>query len=38
VEADAYMSVTEGEGVDDVLERSVVAVGYEPDIPPSRRD
>ena len=38
VEADAYMSVTSGEGVEDVLERAVDAVGYEPDIPPSRRE
>ncbi|WP_224267886.1 NOG1 family protein [Haloprofundus salinisoli] len=38
VEADAYMSVTEGEGVDDVLDMAVDAVGFEPDIPPSRRE
>jgi nucleolar GTP-binding protein len=33
VEAEAYMSVTEDENVDDVLERAVVAVGYEPELP-----
>ena len=33
VEAEAYMSVTEDENVDDVLERAAVAVGYEPDLP-----
>ncbi|QCJ45738.1 NOG1 family protein [Haloprofundus sp. MHR1] len=38
VDADAYMSVTEGEGVDDVLDMAVDAVGFEPDIPPSRRE
>jgi nucleolar GTP-binding protein len=37
VEADAYMSVTNDEGVEDVLDLAVDAVGYEPDIPPSRR-
>ncbi|MFW5911500.1 MAG: NOG1 family protein [Halolamina sp.] len=36
VEADAYMSVTEGENVDDVLDTLVAAVDWEPDIPPSR--
>jgi len=38
VEADAYMSVTESEGVDDALDAAVAAVDWEPDIPPSRRD
>jgi nucleolar GTP-binding protein len=33
VEADAYMSVTEGENVDAVLDRLVEAVGYEPELP-----
>ncbi|MBP1986317.1 NOG1 family protein [Halolamina salifodinae] len=36
VEADAYMSVAEGENVDDVLDTVVEAVDWEPDIPPSR--
>jgi nucleolar GTP-binding protein len=38
VEADAYMSVTEGENVDGVLDLAVDAVGFEPDIPPSRKE
>ena len=38
VEADAYMSITEDENVDAVLDLAVEAVGYEPDIPPSRRN
>jgi len=33
VEADHYMSVTEGENVDGVLDAAVEAVGYEPDLP-----
>ncbi|QLG61284.1 NOG1 family protein [Halorarum salinum] len=33
VDADAYMSVTEGENVDGVLDLAVEAVGYEPDLP-----
>ncbi|WP_336001640.1 NOG1 family protein [Halorientalis halophila] len=33
VEADHYMSVTEGENVDAVLDAAVEAVGYEPDLP-----
>ena len=33
VEADAFMSVTEGENVDGVLDLAVEAVGYEPDLP-----
>jgi nucleolar GTP-binding protein len=37
VEADAYMSVSEGENVDDVLDMAVEAVGFEPDVPPSRQ-
>jgi nucleolar GTP-binding protein len=36
VEADAYMSVTEGDNVDGVLDTVVEAVDWEPDIPPSR--
>jgi len=38
VEADAYMSVADGEGVEAVLDAAVEAVGHEPDIPPSRRE
>ncbi|WP_080506583.1 NOG1 family protein [Halolamina pelagica] len=38
VEADAYMSVTEGENVDAVLDTVVEAVDWTPDIPPSRND
>jgi nucleolar GTP-binding protein len=38
VEADAYMSVTEGEGVEELLDLAVDAVDYEPDVPPSRLD
>ncbi|WP_224448486.1 NOG1 family protein [Haloprofundus salilacus] len=38
VEADAYMSITENDGVDNVLDMAVDAVGFEPDIPPSRRE
>ena len=38
VDADAYMSVTEGENVDGVLDLAVEAVGFEPDIPPSRQE
>ena len=33
VEADAYMSITEEEGIDEVLGMAVDAVGYEPDLP-----
>lgn len=33
VEADYYMSVTEGENVDTVLSAAVEAVGYEPELP-----
>ncbi|MEF8851023.1 MAG: GTPase [Haloarculaceae archaeon] len=33
VEADYYMSVTEGENVETVLEAAVEAVGYDPDLP-----
>ena len=33
VEADAYMSVTNDEGVDGVLELAIEAVGFEPDLP-----
>jgi len=33
VEADAYMSITEEEGIDEVLGMAVEAVGYEPDLP-----
>ncbi|MFC6824012.1 NOG1 family protein [Halopelagius fulvigenes] len=38
VEADLYMSVENEESIDDVLDAAVDAVGYEPDIPPSRRE
>jgi len=31
-------SVTEGENVDGVLDLAVEAVGFEPDIPPSRQE
>ncbi|MEA1931515.1 MAG: GTPase [Euryarchaeota archaeon] len=33
VEADAYMSVTNDEGVDEVLELAIEAVGFEPELP-----
>jgi nucleolar GTP-binding protein len=33
VEADRYMSVTEGENVDATLDAAVEAVGYEPELP-----
>jgi nucleolar GTP-binding protein len=33
VEADAYMSITEDEGVDDAVDLAVDAVGFEPDLP-----
>ncbi len=33
VEADAYMSVTNEEGVEEVLELAIEAVGFEPDLP-----
>ncbi|MEF8775574.1 MAG: GTPase [Haloarculaceae archaeon] len=33
VDADHYMSVTEGEGVEEVLEAAVAAVDYEPELP-----
>jgi nucleolar GTP-binding protein len=33
VEADAYMSITEDEGVDDIVDLAVDAVGFEPDLP-----
>ncbi|SFK59922.1 nucleolar GTP-binding protein [Halogranum rubrum] len=38
VDADAYMSVIQGENVDGVLDLAVEAVGFEPDIPPSRQE
>jgi nucleolar GTP-binding protein len=38
VEADAYMSVTEDEHVDGVLDAAVEAVAWDPEIPPSRRE
>ncbi|WP_136589536.1 NOG1 family protein [Salinigranum halophilum] len=38
VDADAYMSVTEDDGVEEVLDLAVGAVDYDPDIPPSRLD
>ncbi|WP_101294964.1 NOG1 family protein [Halegenticoccus soli] len=37
VEADAYMSVAEGDNVDGVLDTAIEAIGYEPDLP-SRGD
>jgi len=33
VEADAYMSITETDGIDEVLSMAVEAVGYEPELP-----
>ncbi|MEF8856820.1 MAG: GTP-binding protein, partial [Haloplanus sp.] len=33
VEADAYMSITEGENVEDVLDLAVETVDWEPDLP-----
>jgi len=33
VEADAYMSITEEEGIDEVLALAIDAVGYEPELP-----
>ncbi|MFC7221775.1 NOG1 family protein [Halalkalicoccus sp. GCM10025322] len=33
VEADYYVSVTEGEGVEELLEAAVNAIGYEPELP-----
>lgn len=33
VEADYYVSVTEGEGVEELLEAAVDAIGYEPELP-----
>jgi nucleolar GTP-binding protein len=33
VDADRYMSVTEGQNVDEVLDAAVEAVGYEPELP-----
>jgi len=38
VDADAYMSVTEGEGVEAALDAAVAAVDWKPDLPPSRRE
>jgi nucleolar GTP-binding protein len=38
VEADLYMSVANDEGVDDVLNAAADAIGFEPDIPPSRNE
>jgi nucleolar GTP-binding protein len=38
VAADLHMSVETGAGVDDVLDAAVEATGFEPDIPPSRRE
>jgi nucleolar GTP-binding protein len=38
VDADAYMSVTDGENVEDVLDLAVEAVGFEPDLPSRDRD
>jgi nucleolar GTP-binding protein len=33
VEADHYVSVTEGEGVEELLEAAIDAIGYEPELP-----
>ena len=33
VAADAYMSITEGEGIEDVLGLAIDAVGFEPELP-----
>jgi nucleolar GTP-binding protein len=33
VDADHYLSVTQGEGIAELLDRAVLAVGYEPDLP-----
>ncbi|WP_336345626.1 NOG1 family protein [Halalkalicoccus ordinarius] len=33
VEADHYVSVTEGEGVEELLEAAIAAIGYEPELP-----
>jgi len=33
VDADLYMSITEGENVDGVLDAAVAAIGYEPELP-----
>jgi nucleolar GTP-binding protein len=38
VDADYQMSVETDEGVDEVLDAAVDAVGWEPEIPPSRRE
>lgn len=38
VEADHYMSITEGENVDAVLDAAVEAVGYEPELPYDESD
>jgi nucleolar GTP-binding protein len=37
-DADAYMSITEDENVETVLDLAIEAVGYEPEIPPSRQN
>jgi nucleolar GTP-binding protein len=33
VEADHYVSITEGEGVEELLEAAIDAIGYEPELP-----
>jgi nucleolar GTP-binding protein len=38
VEADEYMSVTDDENVDGVLDAAVEAVAWDPEIPPSRQE
>ncbi|AFK19710.1 GTP-binding protein [Haloferax mediterranei ATCC 33500] len=38
MEADLYMSVETGENVDAVLDAAADAIGFEPDIPPSRNE
>jgi nucleolar GTP-binding protein len=37
-DADAYMSITEDENVETVLDLAIEAIGYEPEIPPSRQN
>ncbi|ADE02312.1 MULTISPECIES: NOG1 family protein [Haloferax] len=38
MDADIYMSVETGENVEAVLDAAVEAIGFEPDIPPSRNE
>jgi nucleolar GTP-binding protein len=37
-DADAYMSITEDKNVETVLDLAIEAIGYEPEIPPSRQN